>query len=278
MHSGLLHRAARRVVRGYPQPWRERYEGELLALLEDSPARLRDVIDLMRGLVVERARSTFEPGDRPVMVTTLVSLAGFVRFLAIAAPPVLAGWAARYWFGPPPRGVERFALTASGVVVLTFILLLARMRSPARMPWEPRKVLSNRLGRVYLELAMPLAFLLSWTSTHALQNLQQLWWLFPIWDHVARRHPWQVEMARAVHQMRTARQALRWWALMELERCEGLVAEGSPAPIEKAREVVARLIRQEADALATLHSLGYRARLANPALRTSNDEPNLNTN
>jgi hypothetical protein len=260
MRSGFLHRAARRVVRGYPQPWRERYEGELLALLEDSPARQRDVIDLMRGLVVERARSTFEPGDRPVMVTTLVSLAAVVRFVAIAAPPVLAGWAARYWFGPPPRGVERFALAASGVVVLTFILLSARTRSPARMPWEPRKVLSNRLGRVYLGLAMPLAFLLSWTSTGALQNLQQLWWFFPVWDHFVARHPWQVEMARALHFLRTAQNQMKW-AQMELQRCANLVAEGVPAPLQEARDAIERLTRQQDEALATLHGLGYRASL-----------------
>lgn len=101
---------------------------------------------------------------------------------------------------------------------------------------------------------------------------------YPIWEQIAARRPWQVEMARAVHQMLTARQALRWWALMELERCERLADDGMPAPLQEARDTVARLEQQREEALATLHGLGYRARLSNPAPPTSNPEPNRNTN
>ena len=277
MRSGFLQRAARRVVSGYPKPWRDRYESELLSLLEDSPARLRDVVDLARGQVVERVRSLFEPGERPLLSTTFVSLASLGRALTLAAPPIAAGWAAHYWMGPLPRSVANFVTLASLVLMLTFVVLMARVRSSAATPGERRHHFSNRAGRVYLALAIPTAFLMSWTSTHALQSLQQLWWFFPVWEQFAARRPWQVEMARAVAQMRTARHHLKW-AVMELERCEALVAAGFPAPIEKAQEVIARLVREEKDALATLHSLGYRARLTNPALRTSNDEPNLNTN
>lgn len=51
---------------------------------------------------------------------------------------------------------------------------------------------------------------------------------------------------------------------MELERCERLVDEGMTAPLQDAREAVKRLERQQEEALATLHSLGYRATLHRP--------------
>ena len=273
MPSGFLHRAARRVVRGYPLPWRERYEGELLALLEDSPARLRDVFDLTRGLVVERARALFEPGDHPGVLATLAAVAAFARGLVIAAPPILAGLAAREWLGPAPRAVERFAIFASLVFICVLVAVrVLRAHLPAVFePGEPRARLSHWAGLVYLGLAIPIAFLLSWSSNHVLQGLNPLWMFAPVWDRLATRRPWQIEIARAVHQMRTAQNELDW-ALMERTRCERLAHDGLPAPLEQARDAVARLERQRDEALATLHGLGYRARLANPALRTLNAE------
>ena len=279
MRRGFLQRAARRVVSGYPKPWRQRYEVEVLDLLDASPARLRDVIDLARGQVVERLRSAFEPGDRPVLLATLVALVASARALAMAAPPIMAGWAAHQWLGPLPREVAILAFPM--YVGLMFVLIAVRgcrKYFPAVVSFESGKLrLSERAGWIYLGLAMPIAFLMSWSSDHILQALGPLWMFAPVWEQFAARRPWQVEMARAVAQMRTARHHLKW-AVMELERCEALVADGFPAPIEKAQEVIARLVREEKDALATLHSLGYRARLTSPALRTSNDEPNLNTN
>jgi hypothetical protein len=267
MRSGLLQRAARRVVRGYPPPWRERYEGELLALLEDSPARLRDVFDLTRGLIVERARALFEPGDHPGVLATLAAVAAFARGLVIAAPPILAGLATREWLGPAPRAVERFAIFASLVFICVLVAVrVLRAHLPGVFePGEPRARLSQWAGLVYLGLAIPIAFLLSWSSNHVLQALNPLWMFAPVWDRLAVRRPWQVEIARAIHNLRSAQQEMKW-AQMELQRCEDLVAEGVPAPLQEARDAIERLARQRDEAMATLHGLGYRARLSNPEL------------
>ena len=275
MRSGFLHRAARRVVSGYPKPWRERYEDELLALLDDSPARLRDVIDLARGLVVERARSMFEPGDRPVLLATLVAVVAFARALAMAAPPIIAGRAAHYWLGPLPREVATLALLMSvGLVFVLIALRSFRKYWPTMVFLESgRWRLSQWTGWIYLGLAMPIAFLMSWSSDHILQSLSPLWMFYPIWERIAARRPWQVEMTRAVHQMLTARQALRWWALMELDRCKQLVDAGMPAPLQEARDAVARLTRQQGEALATLHGLGYRASCRTPHHEPRNPQP-----
>ena len=282
MRSGFLRRAAaalaQRMVRGYPQPWRERYEGEVLTLLEDSPARMSDVLDLARGLLVERVRALFEPGDRPVLLATLVSLVGFARALTIAAPPVIAGWAAHQFFGPAPRAVERFAIVAVVVFVLALVALrLIRRYWPTTTIFEPGKPrLSERAGLVYIGLVMPIAFLTSWSADHILQALSQLWLFAPVWHQMAPRQPWHVEMVRAVQQLWTARQELDWSARMELERCERLVADGMPAPLQEARDAVADLEQRREEALATLHRLGYRASLQNPGTPNSRT-PNSRT-
>ena len=288
MPDSFLQRAARRVVSGYPQPWRDRYESELLALLEDSPARVHDVVDLARGQVVERVRSLFEPGERPTLLATAVFVAGLARALAITLPPILAGLAVQYSLGPAPRTVARFAILGPLLyVVLIIVVRFARNDSANSTPVGPRKPLFSEHARLlYVGTAsIPIAFLMSWSSENILQAFNPLWMFAPVWHQLSAQRPWQVEMARAVAQMRAARHQLKW-ALMELERCEALVAAGVPAPIETAREVIARLEREEEDALATLHGLGYRATL-HPRTRTGtpepepeppNPEPNLNTN
>lgn len=269
MRSGFLQRVAsalaRRTVGGYPQPWRERYEAEVLTLLEDSPARLRDVVDLVRGLLVERARALFEPGDRPELTAMLVALAGFARANLIAAPPILAGWAARHWLGPAPRSVATFAIVGlmGTFVTLRLVVRAIRQRWPSAssaFPFKPGKAFSGWAAHIWLGLVIPAAFLVSWSSTHIIQGLNTVFWFYPVWDQIAARRAWQVEMASAVQQLRTARQRLEW-ARMELERCERLINEGMPAPLQEARDVQTRLEREKEEALRTLHGLGYRASL-----------------
>jgi hypothetical protein len=54
MLQGLWTRLAGLVVRCYPHAWRDRYEPEMLALIEATPARPAIVIDLLSGLLRER--------------------------------------------------------------------------------------------------------------------------------------------------------------------------------------------------------------------------------
>lgn len=61
----MLRRLARALVLKYPQPWRDRYGDEVLELLDDSPVRFSDLGELVRGLIVERARALIEDADHP---------------------------------------------------------------------------------------------------------------------------------------------------------------------------------------------------------------------
>src|SRR5688572_25959548 len=69
---------AKWLVHRYPKAWRERYASEMLALLDDSATRWRDLIDLMHGLLVERLHSVFEPGSRPKLTFALLFAAPMV--------------------------------------------------------------------------------------------------------------------------------------------------------------------------------------------------------
>jgi hypothetical protein len=38
-----------RLIRLYPRAWRDRYEDEFLALLEERPPKIGDTVDIVRG-------------------------------------------------------------------------------------------------------------------------------------------------------------------------------------------------------------------------------------
>jgi hypothetical protein len=54
--SGVWTRVARQLVRWYPRAWRERYEEEFVALLDETHGHSRVVTDLAVAAVEERAR------------------------------------------------------------------------------------------------------------------------------------------------------------------------------------------------------------------------------
>ncbi len=277
MRSGFLQRAARRVVGGYPKPWRERYDGEVLSLLDDSPARWRDVLDLGRGQVVERVRSMFEPGDRPTLATALVALAGSARAGAIVALPLMAGWIVRSSFGPAPRSVSLVtALLNLAVCIAVMRLVIRAYPSKPVMFALFKPILSRRARRRWTGLLLVTSFLVSWAMPSFILLAVSLA-LGPV-GQILMPNRKQLVMALARHNLRSAQHDMTW-AAMELQRCERLDANGLPAPIalEEARAEVDQLTRQRDDALATLHGLGYRARLRtptpNPEPRTLNPEP-----
>ena len=250
MRSGLLQRAARRVVSGYPQPWRERYEGELLALLEDSPARLRDVFDLARGQVIDRVRSMFEPGDRPTLATALVVLGGSARAGAIVAVPLVAGWIVRSSFGPAPRSLS-LATALLNLAVCIALMRLTIRGYPSKpvmfAPFEP--VLSQRARHWWIGLLLVTYFLVSWTIPSSIMLLVSLA-IGPVGQILVPSRK-QLIMALARHNLRSAQHEMKW-AAMELQRCERLAAKGLPSPRahEPAGAEIDRLTRQREEGLA----------------------------
>lgn len=59
---------ARRLVRLYPGVWRERYEEEFVAMLEQSPASVKDILDVTLGALDARLRPQVVPEGRMAVV------------------------------------------------------------------------------------------------------------------------------------------------------------------------------------------------------------------
>ncbi len=59
---------ARRLVRLYPGAWRERYGEEFVAMLEQSPASVKDVLDVTLGALDARLRPQVVPEGRTAVV------------------------------------------------------------------------------------------------------------------------------------------------------------------------------------------------------------------
>lgn len=93
-----LSRLARALLRMYPRPWRERYEDEVLRLMEDDPPDLAALMDLTRALGRERVFATlrWRPGESARLAAAglgdMALLSGVGALMALLAVPT-AAWA-----------------------------------------------------------------------------------------------------------------------------------------------------------------------------------------
>jgi hypothetical protein len=130
---GPARRVAGAIVRLYPRAWRERYEQEMLALLEARPTRTRDVVSLVVGCTREwacsrlgRTRSTMAGFGRLAAASVLV---GTVAFLVGSVVTIVAPAPWRSWF--------RLGILASLAVPLRVMVLGRRSREPFNAArWE----------------------------------------------------------------------------------------------------------------------------------------------
>jgi hypothetical protein len=127
-----------RLVRLYPRPWCDRYEAEVLDLLEQRPPSIRDAVDLVRGALdahlhpqAERASILWThrlPG-LAILATGLFWVAAVAtvrdpagtdadRFLGLAAMTVLLGLPGDYLMRFGRRIAIAFGVGALGVILM----------------------------------------------------------------------------------------------------------------------------------------------------------------
>lgn len=253
-------RLAHSIVRRYPQPWRERYEDELLALIEDSPLRLGDILDLARGCVVERARALVEPAERPwVLRAAIVAMQLAVPIsLFVVAWGIGTGLTAA--LGPPPDALTWIVMAACiATVGVGFRLSFGVQREAVRdaSPWN----LHQPYPRAYVAILVMVGALGYWSqviSSGATFSLFVVWFF--------RSTGWLglpgAEIMQALGRLYDVRYQLSW-ARMELSRCETLASQGTvTADLDRARSEMARLEREQDEALQALRAMGYRARFS----------------
>jgi hypothetical protein len=129
-----------RLVRLYPRPWRDRYEAEVLDLLEQRPPSIGDAVDLVRGAVDAHLHPQAERASMPwthrlpglaILATGVFWVAAVAtvrdpagtdadRYLGLAAMTVLLGLPGDYLM---PFG--RRIAAALGVGALGFVLMFS---------------------------------------------------------------------------------------------------------------------------------------------------------
>jgi hypothetical protein len=124
----VTRRLAQALVRRYPAAWRERYEREVSALIDDTSIRFRDLAELLRGLLTERARELVASDDRPMRTAATIGLlkVGFV--LAFIGSAIGLGLGLRQLTGRGPRQLVKLVPSPRVVWFRVFVLVAIRAR------------------------------------------------------------------------------------------------------------------------------------------------------
>jgi len=258
---------ARLIVSWYPRPWRERYEGEVLELIDASPVRLHDVGELVRNMLVEHVRASTDLAEPTRTVTRLLR----VKLLAVLAVFVVTGTLGIVlgsWYRVPESIGERVPL-----VLLAFWLLLAavwlfhrlkhRALSEDGRPPFPVWIAMVCLPVHLVASVLGIWLLMSdtWSSTRPLFLITLLydnfifasiagWLLMQIW-------PGQrlVQALIEFQQAEGAVGAAETW----VARCKEWNEKGVPSPSSDAEAALEQRRREYATALERVQAVGYRA-------------------
>jgi uncharacterized membrane protein len=269
---------ARLIVRMSPSAWRERYEDEVLALVDDGAVRLGDVCGLLRHCITERVLALYEPG-RHISAYRFISgmaLLTYIAVLFLAVASVGAsvfgmGYLVQRLFGPFPSEwldtiawlyLPIFLLLVVPAFVRLFRLRSAQMKTGTPLPPEAARlrwmIIGGYVMLTFLNgLGTDLSFGQLFSAVMRSWILVFMLWEFP--EDININWPGR-GLFETLGRLRSVRYDLRW-ARMELERCEGIYAGREPGPeLRAARAEMERLLAAEQTALSELDAMGYQAR------------------
>jgi hypothetical protein len=269
----MMNRAAAAIVHRYPGPWRERYEAEVLALIEDSPVRFSDLGELVRGLIVERARALIEDADHPRRTAAILGSVHLVFVALLAVWAWSAGVLLRRAY-PLPTPLEFIGPSVKLLWLITFWpvalrRLLGRSTGPGALE---SPVFSPRTGLALLPVAFLIMVLVEWTyvprSSAVLISPAFDYWM-SVWMNVWFQGISAGILTASLMPRRRLLQALTQVALLDeriasaqtwVDGCRTMIGLGIASPEEVAQAAADRLRRERDDVMAQLQSLGYRAR------------------
>jgi len=260
---------ARLIVRTYPSAWRERYEAEVVELVDAAPVRLRDLGDLLHGLLVERWRELVTADHAPRRTQVLLGLLGPVVVLTVVLSSTGLGRMLKTGSGPwPPQWVETGEWT---VVALFLIIGVGRMRRLfQRVPAPPGLTLLTALAWLSLMVvAAEWGNLMRFDLTADALPIPVSWrrlLLFCLVGTSLTRDLWpDTSILDAIDQRDAYHEQLRL-ARAWVEGCHTTMANGLPAPLAEAEAQVEHLNRELERATAELAGKGYHARFQSRSL------------
>jgi hypothetical protein len=265
----MLRRWARAIVLRYPAAWRERYEDEVLALIEDSPLRVRDLGELVRGLIVERVRALIEDADHPARTAKILGLIQPMFVIVFMAMAGGAGLVLRGWLGAPADVVPLIG----AVLTLTFTVAgigAKRMFLPRDRRGSCHPALPAWIGLTLLPVFFAGVVLSTWAGWASYNSSTAMGWL--------RLFAWAwlygtlaAELSSAFWPGRrmlevlgrlsvadaNAKSAQQW-----VDGCHTMIAKGVPSPLDQALAHLDKLTKDRDQVREELQQLGYRARFA----------------
>jgi hypothetical protein len=251
------------IVRRYPKPWRDRYEGEVSALIEDSDVRVRDLGELVRGLVTERTRELLSDDVRPKRTAAVLNWMPAIFIALLTAAAAGAGLMLRVLANPlpPVAGVTVLALVnLTGVVVYTLLVLRGRRNPQARQwpAWLTAVVVSSWFGLTVLIAWGGISNLFS-SDLQGWARMLQCWvWAVLLMEMATKIVPGR-QMLQALTDLNYAEEQIQMneaW----VRSCHEWIAKGVPSPLAQAESQVERYARERDDARERLARLSYRAR------------------
>jgi hypothetical protein len=267
----MLRHLARAIVHRYPAAWRERYEAEVLDLIDSAPVHAVDVGELFRNMLVEQVRATVDVG-RPseaaarVMRYKVFAVGGFI------ALNQLAGWSLWWSRDLSERQIEQVSLLAlSFYVVLGAIWCVHALRqrgrsSDERSPFPavialvclPLHLIASA-SWVWAQLASDATYSPRWMQVsqavyHGLYLSGPIaaWLLMQIW-------PGQ-RLVRLLMEFRMADAAVEG-ARRYIASCEEWIEKGVMSPLADAKNALEQRIRERDAVRERLNAAGPGARL-----------------
>ena len=270
----MTRRLATSIVSRYPQPWRERYEGEVLELVAAAPVRLHDLGELARALIVERARALIEDTDHPGRTAAILVWMQPAAVILFMASAWAIGAGLRNWRGPLPSGVAEAGLVLTQLFCFSFLttkyVLYRKTKARSRFggPIFPAWAGFTLLPVLFAGIALgawgqwagygansfPVAFRLSMSMLIHGMFAAELTSAF--WPGAA--------MLEALGRLAGSDSQIKW-ARLWIDGCETMSAKGIPSPLVQAQADLAQGQRNREQALEELHKLGYRARFQQPS-------------
>ena len=267
----MMRALAQALVRRYPAAWRERYEREVSALIDDTSVRGRDLAELLQGLLTERTRELVAADDRPGRTMAVIFFLKIAFALAFVGTAIGVGLGLRQLTGPWSETAQNFggAIVLVWFVLFVIIAIRARRRPlfSALPPYNPGAG-AALLVSMFVSVAVVVAGQLlasnyegrgtmAWISTYS------PWFHLFVWTNMA------TDLCGSVWPSRQLLQAFGALQVAEAQLtssqawvagCHEMIAQGVPSPLREA-EAQADLRTRERDAARDrVHALGYRAR------------------
>jgi hypothetical protein len=241
--SAAALRIARWILQRYPRAWRERYNDEVCALLDDGRGSWADVADLLRGCASEWKGAIADPEDHPRVFQFLTGLEalcrGLIKIAAFLLPAVATAEYLRRDVGPAPEWVGTLGVVVYVLLMTAMWLAMRRQNRSGRVATAYGMLSASQL-RWWVPLAMVTVAVILWAdglpdfraslSTAVLSRWLQV--MMIVMFFLSATHRPRFGMLDLASEMGSRRYLLRW-AKLEVARCESL----DPRDSTRARQL-----------------------------------------